>query len=184
MHDSVSYLKCCESLSFLVRDVVHVTPENFSLCVGAIRTFVEASYRLLVNNKQNIYLTIIVSLPEEKASSARMVGSYVSLLEQRTRRRLGTRATRQTPLERRAQNHGVRPGTMRTRVLTRSWWASTRTPPCSCSTSWPCSTRRLSRCTPPGRDPPLNSGTRPGAQSYRAWQDFAAIAGLQLEHRP
>ena len=45
MHDSVSYLKCCESLSFLVRDVVHVTPENFSLCVGAIRTFVEASYR-------------------------------------------------------------------------------------------------------------------------------------------
>ena len=66
MHDSVSYLKCCESLSFLVRDVVHVTPENFSLCVGAIRTFVEASYRLLVNNKQNIYLTIIVSLPEEK----------------------------------------------------------------------------------------------------------------------
>ena len=46
MHDSVSYLKCCESLSFLVRDVVHVTPENFSLCVAAIRTFVEASYRL------------------------------------------------------------------------------------------------------------------------------------------
>merc|ERR1719222_1199143 len=45
MHDSVSYLKCCESLSFLVRDVVHVTPENFSLCVAAIRTFVEASYR-------------------------------------------------------------------------------------------------------------------------------------------
>ena len=45
MHDSVSYLKCCESLSFLVRDVVHVTPDNFSLCVAAIRTFVEASYR-------------------------------------------------------------------------------------------------------------------------------------------
>merc|ERR1719239_1212839 len=45
MHDSVSYLRCCESLSFLVRDVVHVTPENFSLCVAAIRTFVEASYR-------------------------------------------------------------------------------------------------------------------------------------------
>ena len=54
MHDSVSYLKCCESLSFLVRDVVHVTPENFSLCVGAIRIFVEASYRLVVQNKQII----------------------------------------------------------------------------------------------------------------------------------
>jgi len=45
MHCSVSYLKCCESLSFLVRDVVHITPENFSSCVAAIRTFVEASYR-------------------------------------------------------------------------------------------------------------------------------------------
>merc|ERR1719334_397681 len=45
MHDSTAYLKCCESLAFLVRDVVHVTPENFSLCVAAIRTFVEASYR-------------------------------------------------------------------------------------------------------------------------------------------
>ena len=42
---SVSYLKCCETLSFLVRDVVHITPENFSSCVAAIRTFVEASYR-------------------------------------------------------------------------------------------------------------------------------------------
>eukprot|EP00090_Calanus_glacialis_P001547 TRINITY_DN11122_c0_g1_i1.p1 TRINITY_DN11122_c0_g1~~TRINITY_DN11122_c0_g1_i1.p1 ORF type:complete len:1921 (+),score=712.97 TRINITY_DN11122_c0_g1_i1:73-5835(+) len=45
MHCSVSYLKCCETLSFLVRDVVHITPENFSSCVAAIRTFVEASYR-------------------------------------------------------------------------------------------------------------------------------------------
>jgi len=45
MHCSISYLKCCESLSFLVRDVVHITPENFSTCVAAIRTFVEASYR-------------------------------------------------------------------------------------------------------------------------------------------
>ena len=45
MHCSVSFLKCCETLSFIVRDVVHITPENFSSCVGAIRTFVEASYR-------------------------------------------------------------------------------------------------------------------------------------------
>ena len=44
-YSSISYLKCCESLSFLVRDVVHITPENFSTCVAAIRTFVEASYR-------------------------------------------------------------------------------------------------------------------------------------------
>ena len=45
MHCSVSFLKCCETLSFIVRDVVHITPENFSSCVAAIRTFVEASYR-------------------------------------------------------------------------------------------------------------------------------------------
>ena len=51
MHCSVSFLKCCETLSFLVRDVVHITPENFSSCVAAIRTFVEASYRYdSVNN--------------------------------------------------------------------------------------------------------------------------------------
>ena len=45
MHCGVSFLKCCEILSFIVRDVVHITPENFSSCVAAIRTFVEASYR-------------------------------------------------------------------------------------------------------------------------------------------
>ena len=61
MYCSVSFLKSCESLSFLVRDVVstgsglsyvilyrtvqvHITPENFSACVAAIRTFVEAAY--------------------------------------------------------------------------------------------------------------------------------------------
>ena len=45
MHYSISFLKSCESLSFLVRDVVHITPENFHTCVAAIRTFVEASYK-------------------------------------------------------------------------------------------------------------------------------------------
>ena len=45
MHDSISFIKSCESLSFLVRDVVHITPENFHVCVAAIRTFVEASYK-------------------------------------------------------------------------------------------------------------------------------------------
>jgi len=45
MHDSISFIRSCESLSFLVRDVVHITPENFHVCVAAIRTFVEASYK-------------------------------------------------------------------------------------------------------------------------------------------
>ncbi|XP_011870032.1 PREDICTED: golgi-specific brefeldin A-resistance guanine nucleotide exchange factor 1 [Vollenhovia emeryi] len=43
-HDSVAFVKCCESLNFLVdeRDMVHVTPFNFDLCVNCVRTFAEA----------------------------------------------------------------------------------------------------------------------------------------------
>lgn len=41
--DPKSLMKSCESLSFLVRDAAHITPDNFTLCVGAIRSFVEAS---------------------------------------------------------------------------------------------------------------------------------------------
>lgn len=41
-HDRVAFVKCCESLTFLVRDVAHVTPFNFELCVRCIRTFAEA----------------------------------------------------------------------------------------------------------------------------------------------
>uniref|UniRef100_A0A7N6AE99 Golgi-specific brefeldin A-resistance guanine nucleotide exchange factor 1 n=1 Tax=Anabas testudineus TaxID=64144 RepID=A0A7N6AE99_ANATE len=42
-HDTKSLIKCVETLSFIVRDAAHVTPENFELCVRAIRVFVEAS---------------------------------------------------------------------------------------------------------------------------------------------
>lgn len=42
-HDPSSLIKCCESLAFLVRDVAHITPYNFDICVHCIRTFVEAS---------------------------------------------------------------------------------------------------------------------------------------------
>ncbi|KAJ8359620.1 hypothetical protein SKAU_G00161450 [Synaphobranchus kaupii] len=43
LHDTKSLIKCVESLSFIVRDAAHVTPENFELCVKTIRVFVEAS---------------------------------------------------------------------------------------------------------------------------------------------
>ncbi|CAG9763319.1 unnamed protein product [Ceutorhynchus assimilis] len=49
-HDSMSLIKCCESLAFLVRDVAHITPYNFDICVQCIRTFVEAS--LQTDNKK------------------------------------------------------------------------------------------------------------------------------------
>ncbi|KAG1678115.1 Golgi-specific brefeldin A-resistance guanine nucleotide exchange factor 1 [Nymphon striatum] len=42
-HDTRAFMKSCESLAFLVRDVAHITPENFELCVRCIQTFVEAS---------------------------------------------------------------------------------------------------------------------------------------------
>lgn len=42
-HDTKSLMKSVESLSFIVRDAAHVTPENFQLCVKTIRVFVEAS---------------------------------------------------------------------------------------------------------------------------------------------
>lgn len=41
--DPKSLVKSCETLSFLVRDAAHITPDNFTLCVGTIRSFVEAS---------------------------------------------------------------------------------------------------------------------------------------------
>lgn len=42
-HDPLAFVKSCESLTFLVRDVAHITPENFECAVQCIRTFVEAS---------------------------------------------------------------------------------------------------------------------------------------------
>ncbi|XP_061819811.1 Golgi-specific brefeldin A-resistance guanine nucleotide exchange factor 1 isoform X3 [Nerophis lumbriciformis] len=42
-HDTKSLIKCVETLSFIVRDAAHITPDNFELCVRAIRVFVEAS---------------------------------------------------------------------------------------------------------------------------------------------
>ncbi|XP_029377816.1 Golgi-specific brefeldin A-resistance guanine nucleotide exchange factor 1 isoform X2 [Echeneis naucrates] len=42
-HDTKSLIKCVETLSFIVRDAAHVTPDNFELCVRSIRVFVEAS---------------------------------------------------------------------------------------------------------------------------------------------
>ncbi|CEF66676.1 Golgi-specific brefeldin A-resistance guanine nucleotide exchange factor 1 [Strongyloides ratti] len=41
-HDSLAFLKVGEILSFLVRDFVHITPENFDSCVKCIRSMTEA----------------------------------------------------------------------------------------------------------------------------------------------
>jgi brefeldin A-resistance guanine nucleotide exchange factor 1 len=42
-HSPAALVKCWESLAFIVRNVAHITPYNFEICVKCIRTFVEAS---------------------------------------------------------------------------------------------------------------------------------------------
>lgn len=41
-HDPAAFVKCCESLEFLIHNVYHVTPFNFQLCIRCICTFAEA----------------------------------------------------------------------------------------------------------------------------------------------
>lgn len=42
-HSPAALVKCWDSLAFIVRNVAHITPYNFEICVKCIRTFVEAS---------------------------------------------------------------------------------------------------------------------------------------------
>ncbi|KHJ83111.1 hypothetical protein OESDEN_17192 [Oesophagostomum dentatum] len=42
-HEPAAFLKVCDTLSFLLRDAIHVTPDNFESCVQCLRTMVEAS---------------------------------------------------------------------------------------------------------------------------------------------
>ncbi|XP_051945583.1 Golgi-specific brefeldin A-resistance guanine nucleotide exchange factor 1-like isoform X5 [Xyrauchen texanus] len=78
LHDTKSLIKCVDSLSFIVRDAAHVTPENFELCVEAIRVFVEASlnggYRTHEKKKSHKYDSKSSRLrkkPREKESASR-----------------------------------------------------------------------------------------------------------------
>lgn len=57
-HDTKSLIKCVETLSFIVRDAAHVTPDNFELCVRAIRVFVEAS----LNGGESLKYSLIAVL--------------------------------------------------------------------------------------------------------------------------
>ena len=79
-HDMRSLIKCCETLAFLVRDAAHITPHNFTSCVHAIRTFVEASVDggnvfyflvnvLLSNNVQHWYSIIAYKLARTELSA-------------------------------------------------------------------------------------------------------------------
>lgn len=41
-HDKKAFAKCCEILTFLIRDMAHITLQNFESCIHCLRTFVEA----------------------------------------------------------------------------------------------------------------------------------------------
>uniref|UniRef100_A0A671MP54 Golgi-specific brefeldin A-resistance guanine nucleotide exchange factor 1 n=1 Tax=Sinocyclocheilus anshuiensis TaxID=1608454 RepID=A0A671MP54_9TELE len=78
LHDTKSLIKCVDSLSFIVRDAAHVTPENFELCVKAIRVFVETSlnggYRTHEKKKSHKYDSKSSRLrkkPREKEGTSR-----------------------------------------------------------------------------------------------------------------
>nr|XP_029496594.1 Golgi-specific brefeldin A-resistance guanine nucleotide exchange factor 1-like isoform X1 [Oncorhynchus nerka] len=77
-HDTKSLIKCVESLSFIVRDAAHVTPENFELCVKAIRVFVEASlnggyrtYEKKKNHKYDSQKSRVRRKPRDKEGASR-----------------------------------------------------------------------------------------------------------------
>lgn len=56
-HSTFALVKCWDSLTFIVRNVAHITPYNFENCVKCIRTFVEAALhgRNDNQNKRNVW---------------------------------------------------------------------------------------------------------------------------------
>ncbi|VVC44252.1 Hypothetical protein CINCED_3A003322 [Cinara cedri] len=49
-HDAFSFVKCCECLAFLVRNIAHITPYNFTKCVSVIKNFARASLQTKEKN--------------------------------------------------------------------------------------------------------------------------------------
>ncbi|XP_035461368.2 Golgi-specific brefeldin A-resistance guanine nucleotide exchange factor 1 isoform X3 [Scophthalmus maximus] len=92
-HDTKSLIKCVETLSFIVRDAAHVTPDNFELCVRAIRVFVEASlnggYRNHDKKKSHKY--------DSKSRLRKKAGGREKEGGGGTRRGGGSRASSQRP---------------------------------------------------------------------------------------
>jgi brefeldin A-resistance guanine nucleotide exchange factor 1 len=52
--DPKALMKSCETLSFLVRDAAHITPDNFTICVSAIRSFVDACTIKLIGKSKTV----------------------------------------------------------------------------------------------------------------------------------
>ncbi|XP_050523551.1 Golgi-specific brefeldin A-resistance guanine nucleotide exchange factor 1 isoform X2 [Daktulosphaira vitifoliae] len=50
LHNPFSFVKCCECLAFLVRNIAHITPYNFAKCVSVIMNFARASLQTREKN--------------------------------------------------------------------------------------------------------------------------------------
>ena len=70
-HDPMAFVKSCESLAFLVRDVAHITPENFECAVQCIRTFVEASLNGGLAGRLQASATALQSQRSQRSDSFR-----------------------------------------------------------------------------------------------------------------
>ena len=56
-HDKKAFAKCCETLTLLIRDMAHITLQNFESCIHCLRTFVEAC---VVGGKSDAFRPSIV----------------------------------------------------------------------------------------------------------------------------
>lgn len=68
-HSPFALVKCWDSLAFIVRNVAHITPANFAICVRCIRTFVEASM-LYGNPRKNKQL---IGIKKQQTKKSRNV---------------------------------------------------------------------------------------------------------------
>ena len=55
-HDKKAFAKSCETLTLLIRDMAHVSLQNFEICIHCLRTFVEAC---VIGGKPKKYITKI-----------------------------------------------------------------------------------------------------------------------------
>lgn len=80
-HSPFALIKCWDSLAFIVRNVAHITPYNFELCVKCIRTFVEAVFnggRKYQHRKNARVNSKNKRIPEKKSNSKQSKGDLSS----------------------------------------------------------------------------------------------------------
>lgn len=78
-HDKKAFAKCCEILTFLIRDMAHVTLQNFESCIHCLRTFVEACVlgdRSEETKKEAMKNQALAKTKEASSGRHRLVGRH------------------------------------------------------------------------------------------------------------